>query len=299
MRCRSTWRSGCDTGLHSRMEGEVWRARLQPALLLSTYTAVMSGPASAHHVEHPGPAGLVKEMDHDGKKELKAFRNTGPCVLIPRLLERPIEKHRASDHVLKGNESPITAVKADVAIIAHCEDAVGRNHQFAILDMRRQFIAPFCSQAIIVRRGDRREIVAIAHVRAVANDKGLVKLFAIAIDHTVLETDTVSGHADYTLHNVESRLCRRDENKNVIMLGVAVGNERLDPTGFGREQNAVDEDVVANEEGVFHGAGRNDESLQREGDDEQAGYQYGGNGGDEFGRRFPGLLGRGLLLVLC
>ena len=54
-------------------EGEQNDAQRDPA---STMSAVTCGAASAHHVEHPGPARLVEEMNHDGDEELKPF---GEC----------------------------------------------------------------------------------------------------------------------------------------------------------------------------------------------------------------------------
>ena len=48
--------------------------------------------------------------------------------------------------------------------------------------------------------------------------------------------------------------------------------------------------MVADEQRVLHRAGRNVEGLQREGNDEQAGHQHDGHGGDEFRSGFLRLL---------
>ena len=67
--------------------------------------------------------------------------------------------------------------------------------------------------------------------------------------------------------------------------------------GFGRQPDAIDEDVIADQQGGDHGRGWNLKGLHAEGDDEQANDQHRSDGGDELRRRFLGVFR--LLLRFC
>jgi hypothetical protein len=51
------------------------------------------------------------------------------------------------------------------------------------------------------------------------------------------------------------------------------------------EGDTVDKQMVANKESVLHGAGRNDEVLAEEGENEEADDEDGADGGDSLKRR--------------
>src|SRR5579884_3451947 len=80
-----------------------------------------------HHVEHPGPARLVEEMDDNAEEEPDTIGQRGTQVFSARGFERPIDEHRRADNIFTGHEAPEAAVETDVAIVAHGEDAVRRH----------------------------------------------------------------------------------------------------------------------------------------------------------------------------
>src|SRR5215469_4523625 len=74
-------------------------------------------------------------------------------------------------------------------------------------------------------------------------------------------------------------------------MDITVGKQRSDPVAFGRELNSVDEDVVPDQQRVFHRTRRNLKRLHHECDDEKPGHQ------DRSQRREK--LDRGFLRLLC
>src|ERR1019366_10459388 len=100
-------------------------------------------------------------MKHDGEEELHSLREAGACVFIARLLERPVDEHGPTNNIFIRDEAPITAVEADIAVVAHGENAVWRNYKFAILNVGRQGVAPFRRHPVIVGGWNGGEVVAI------------------------------------------------------------------------------------------------------------------------------------------
>ena len=82
--------------------------------------------------------------------------------------------------------------------------------------------------------------------------------------------NVVPGDTDDALHDIETRCFRRQEHHDIAKVDVAVGKQRSDPVALGSKLNAIDEDMVADEQRVLHRAGGNFEGLYHECDDEQA-----------------------------
>ncbi len=102
--------------------------------------------------------------------------------------------------------------------------------------------------------------------------------------------NVISRKPDYTLNNVQSGFGRMQEHEDVTVPRRAIGNQLADPLGGWSQQDAVDENVIADQQRVLHRAGWNGERLQREGDDEQSGHQHDSDGGNELGSSLLGLL---------
>ena len=81
-----------------------------------------------------------------------------------------------------------------------------------------------------------------------------------------------------------------EEDDDVAAADVAVVDEGRPVRGW-REGDAVDQDVVADEEGLLHGGGGDLEVLEDEGHDEEADGEDGADGGEGFER--------GLVLSSC
>jgi hypothetical protein len=261
-----------------------------------------------HDVEHTPPARFGKEMTDDIEDEADAVAPGCFQVLIVGRFEGPVNEHGTAKNVVARDESPETAVVAGVAIIAHGEIAIGRDNDVAIFDMGSHGELPFGGDHAF-HRGDGREVVTVRNVVATAmNDVGLVQRLPVTVNDPVFQVNPIAGDADDELHEKQSGLGRRDEDDDVATMNAAVGNER-EPCGLWRGGNAVNEEVVPDEQRVFHGTGWNLKGLQAESDDKKANHEDGGHGGDElhggfllFGRFLAGgcgLRGLGQVCVLC
>jgi len=124
-----------------------------------------------------------------------------------------------------------------------------------------------------------------------------VKLF----DEAGAQVDVIAGDADEALdqglvdqlvaHRVRHRL---DEDHDIVAPGLAVVNQRH-PFGRGREGDAVDQQVVAHQQSLLHGAGGNDVVLRQKREDEQPHHQHGADAGCVWG---SALLAGAVFLVI-
>ncbi len=120
---------------------------------------------------------------------------------------------------------------------------------------------------------------------------GLVLGDAVEVDDAVAEVDAVAGDADGALDEEEvGRFgLGLEEDDDVAALDVAVVDEGR-PVGGRGEGDAVDQDVVADEQRLLHGGGGDLEVLEDEGHDEEADGEDGADGGEGFQRGFGLLL---------
>ena len=159
-------------------------------------------------------------------------------------------------------------------MIAHPEVAVRRNNEVAVLNVLRHSQLPLRSHVAIVGRRDRRKIVAVGIIRisACLQHIRLVQLFTVAIDHPVAQVNSVSGNAHDPLHYVKVRLGRGEKYHDVSTMDPTIRKDGAHPTGSWRELHTIHKNVVADEQRVLHGGGRNFKCLNHEGDNEQTGY---------------------------
>ena len=123
-------------------------------------------------------------------------------------------------------------------------------------------------------------------------DLRLIDALAVAIEDAAGEMDVVTGKADDAFDEDHVGLAGFDEDDDVVNFGIAIGDEGH-PRSFGRVGDAIDEYVVADEEGLEHGAGRDDEILKDEAEDEDAEDENGADGSDHLRDGFFGGLGGG------
>ena len=88
------------------------------------------------------------------------------------------------------------------------------------------------------------------------------------INAAVPQTYAVAGKSDDALDEVLRRVDRIAEDDDVATVNGSIGKHELPGTG-GAEAGFIDQQVVADQQGVFHGAGWNAEGLDDKGDDEQ------------------------------
>ena len=85
------------------------------------------------------------------------------------------------------------------------------------------------------RRGHGRKIVAIHGGIGTVAESGvlgvrLIKFDTVAIDLAILKVNAVASNPDDTLYENEARLFGRHENDDIFALGIAISNERFEPT---------------------------------------------------------------------
>src|SRR5207247_3509805 len=88
--------------------------------------------SSLHDLDRPFPASLVEEMNDDVAEKSHPLPEFPLLILVFARLERPVDKHRAANDILSRNESPISAVKTQVSIVAHSKVAVRGHDKIAV-----------------------------------------------------------------------------------------------------------------------------------------------------------------------
>ena len=104
---------------------------------------------------------------------------------------------------------------------------------------------------------------------------------AVEDELLVGQADVVAGDPDGALDEGLADIDRVAEDDDVAAADVAIGEEKAGGGAGRRVGELIDQEVIADEEGIFHGAGGDDESLDEAGSAEQQ--QDDGNGpfGDE------------------
>lgn len=232
------------------------------------------------------PACLVEDVDEDVAHEAEALADALLVDLVGGSLERPVDEEGAAYDVLAWDEAPVAAIEAFGAVVAHGEDFAGGDDEVAVLNVAGELVAPAGGYVAVVVGWDGGKVVAVG-IEGVLGivvvdghaGVGLVLCDAVEVDDAVAEVDAVAGDADGALDEEEIRLAGLEEDDDVAALDVAIEGEGCPLSGRG-EGDAVDEDVVADEEGVDH-RGRGDlEVLEDEGHDEETDGEDGADGGE-------------------
>ena len=110
---------------------------------------------------------------------------------------------------------------------------------------------------------------------------GLVLRDAVEVEDAVAQMDAVAGKADAALDQIEvgGLGVGLEEDDDVAAADVAVVDEGR-PVGWRRERDAIDQDVVADQQRLLHGGGGDLEVLEDEGHDEEAEGEDGADGGE-------------------
>ena len=250
---------------------------VSPESALATSDGVFKRPL-ANDVEGAGPAGVGDEVNHDVDHEANAVTEAGLIHLVRWGLEGPVDEQGAAEDVLTRDKAPETAVGALGAVVPHGEDHAGRDDEVVALDVvgkvkgpdsemagARLFLDPGEIGWEIVAVGNNG-VVGISVVIVGLDGLGFVLGDAVEVDDAVAEMDAVPREADGTLDQDEVGLLGigLEEDDDVATVDVTVVDERS-PLGGRSEGGAIDEDVVADEQGLLHGAGGDLEVLEDEG----------------------------------
>ena len=79
-----------------------------------------------------------------------------------------------------------------------------------------------------------------------------IQLFAVAIYDAVPKVDAITRNAHDPFHDVQSRFRGREEHHNVPVAYFTIREKRPDPMRPGRKLHPVDENVIADQQRVFH-----------------------------------------------
>src|ERR1700690_4257119 len=79
---------------------------------------------SLYGLEGSRPSRLIEEVNDGVQQKSQPVARVAHQVLVGRSNKRPVDEYRPPDQVLLGNEAPVTAVFAHVAVIAHAEVTV-------------------------------------------------------------------------------------------------------------------------------------------------------------------------------
>src|SRR5712664_961421 len=199
----------------------------------------------------------------------------------PRLAEIEPDEKRLPDDILVRYETPRSAVRRVIAVVAHHEIVPGRHgagHAFAIV------VAIFAKRERS-REGDRRRRIVLQENGVLDSAHRLDKLrrvvnpFAIQIigdllarlgdavdeEFLVLVDDPVAGNADDALDVVERRILRKTKHHHVATLGFPDTDDLFvderDPDAVGE---LVDQDEIAHHQSRHHRSGGDLEGLHQE-----------------------------------
>src|SRR5579872_3421982 len=228
---------------------------------------------SSNYPERSLPASLVEEMQHlVAQNEFQAVAPCGLEVLIVGSRKRPVDEHRPPNDIFLRDESPVAAVEAHAAVIAHGEIVIRRHDQILTLNVGRKIDSPVAPDVRVIVGRNRREVIAVG-IRgpvSIVQDIRFIEGDAVAVHHAISEVNAVAGYADNPLDDIEAGRFRREEHNDVPEVHVSITNDRPDPVGLGSKLNSIDEDVVPDQEGIFHRTRRDFEGLHDEGNDEQS-----------------------------
>src|SRR5271166_1527932 len=180
----------------------------------------------------------------------------GGDVAVPGVagrVEGHVDEHGSAENIVARDAAPIAGVEGIFAIVAHDEVTVIRNGE-------RQ-------------AGERADELQFGGRLAAADGVIFLESFAVDPDATVMDVYRFAGQADDALDVVGlGGIERRLKDDDLLALGFAPqGNVNVGEGDSGIVANAAHDEVIADEQGVFHGAGRNDAGLAEGAVDEHKG----------------------------
>jgi len=182
---------------------------------------------------------------------------------IGRAVPGPVDDPGLAADLFPVDEAPEAGIVGFVAVVAH-DEVFSRRH------------------------GDGAEIVpAGLDGRARVLDVGFVELLSVAVDFLVAHFEHVARDADDALDEVLGRVLGILEDDDVAGLGIGERQDDLVGEGdMGAVEEFVDEQMVADQQRVKHGARRDLEGLDHEGADDQGQDQGHGQGFQIFQQQF-------------
>ncbi len=161
--------------------------------------------------------------------------------------------------------------------------------EIAVLDVIGEIEGPFSGHVTERRRRDGGKVVAVVVGLGGYLRVGLILGDAVEVDGSVDEVDVIAGNADHALDQVEVLAVGfergLEEDDDVAAAHIAVMNERR-PVRGRRERDAIDHDVIADEQRLLHRGRRDGEILEDEGEGEEPEHEDAADGSEGFQWRF-------------
>ena len=168
--------------------------------------------------------------------------------------ERPVDHQRAAFQVVARHGAPIARVVGVVAVVAE-EEVVLLRH-----DERAEVVPPACFAIEVAAIGKSAVDVPARGVAGVFDDG------AVDPELLVYDLDLVAGEPDTALDEIRGRALWRAEDHDVAAAHVPRGRQlTFSRRGGEPEQVSIDEEMVADQEGVLHRTARDVEGLDQEG----------------------------------
>src|SRR5664279_471028 len=96
---------------------------------------VPSQACLTHYVESAAPARLVKKVQDHVADEADSVSGALLVDLVAGGDEGPVDEERSADDVFAGDETPVAAVEADGAVVAHGKVLAGGDDEVFTLDV--------------------------------------------------------------------------------------------------------------------------------------------------------------------
>ena len=171
----------------------------------------------------------------------------------------PVNNERLADDVFARDETPVAAIQRIVAIVAHGEVGFGRQHHFTVHNVIRQHVAAGIQQRQ-VRLAIGKIIAERIGIRSLVNHVRLGKFFPVAVYLLVDDLDVIAGNAHYALYEGLADVHRIAEHDDIAVARVLIRQDVLADAARPSVSQLVHQQMIANQQRVLHGAGRNHET---------------------------------------
>src|SRR6266403_4085546 len=102
-----------------------------------------NGPPLMNSMEHPAPACAGGQVRQGVKHAAQALSKSRLPVISRSRVHRPINQKRTAHDGVAVNKTPVAAVKAVVAVVAHCKISSGWNDKLVALNIPSNVSSPF------------------------------------------------------------------------------------------------------------------------------------------------------------
>src|ERR1700724_255843 len=111
----------------SRISAAATIRRLEEKNFTASLLDLRRVSSSSYKLKRTLPPRFIEKVQDNLAQKQNAVPPCGLAILIIRRLERPIDEHGTANDIFPGDESPVAAVQAHSAMVAHGKVVVRRN----------------------------------------------------------------------------------------------------------------------------------------------------------------------------